>query len=77
MFKFKAQATKVMVKQFDMNLVTELWVTITNNSLLCQHLNEYMKLTKVAIVFVFSLVEDQHIFFIFAFMKDKLCNQLG
>ncbi len=76
MFKFimKAQATKVMVKQFDMNLVTKLWVTITNNSLLCQHLSEYMKLTKVAIVFVFFLVEDQHFFFIFSFMKDKLCN---
>jgi hypothetical protein len=33
MFKFvvKAQATKAMAKPFDMNLVTKLWVTITDN----------------------------------------------
>jgi hypothetical protein len=76
MFKFimKAQATKVMVKQFDMNLVMKLWVTITNNSFLCQHLSEYMKLTKVTIVFLFNSVEDEHTFVIFAFMEEKLCN---
>jgi hypothetical protein len=47
MFKLvmKAQPIKVMAKPFDMNPSTKLWVTITNNSLLCQHLSEYMKLT--------------------------------
>jgi len=39
-----------MVEAFDMNLVTKLWVTITNNSLLCQHLNEYMKRVEIIIV---------------------------
>ncbi len=34
-----------MVEPFDMNPITKLWVTITNNSLVCQSLNECMKLT--------------------------------
>ncbi len=52
MFKLtmKAQATKAMAKQFDTNFVTKLWVTITNNSFLCQRLREYIKLAKIAIV---------------------------
>jgi hypothetical protein len=33
-----------MAKPFDMIPITKLWVTITNNSLLCQRLSEYMKL---------------------------------
>ncbi len=41
----KAQEIKAMAEPFDINPNTKLWVTITNNSLLCQRLNEYMKLT--------------------------------
>jgi len=46
MFKFvmKTQAIKAMATPFDMIPITKLWVTITNNSLLCQRLSEYMKL---------------------------------
>jgi len=46
MFKLvmQAQAIKAMVEPFDMNPSTKLWVTITNNSLLCRHPSEYMKL---------------------------------
>jgi hypothetical protein len=49
----KGQATKAMAKPFDTNLVTKLWVTIINNSFLCQHLSEYIKLAKITIVYVF------------------------
>jgi len=73
----KAQATKAMVEPFDTSPIIKLWITITNNSLLCQHLNEYMKLTKIRIIYMLGSMEDEHIFSIFAFMKDKLCNQLG
>ncbi len=54
MFKFtiKAQAIKAMVKLFNMNLVTKLWMTIINNSLLCERLSEYIKIAKITIVFV-------------------------
>ncbi len=50
---------------------------IANNSLLCQRLNEYMKLAKIIIVSMLGSVEDELIFSILAFMKDKLQNQLG
>jgi hypothetical protein len=33
-----------------------------------------MKLVEIAIVYVFGLMEDEHIFSTFAFTKDKLCN---
>jgi hypothetical protein len=48
----KAQAVEAMAKPFNMNPITKLWMTIINNSLLCQHLSEYMKITKIIIVFV-------------------------
>jgi len=51
----KAQATKAMVEPFDMNPIIKLWMKITNNSLLCQRLNEYMKLAKITIVFLLCL----------------------
>lgn len=66
-----------MVEPFDVNPITKLWVKITNNSLLYQHLSEYMKLAKIIVVYVHGLMEDHCIFFILAFKKDKWCNQLG
>jgi hypothetical protein len=59
-----------MVDPFDTNPVTKLWVTINNNDLFIQKLNEYLKLAKIA-------VEDEQFFFTLAFMKDKLHNRLG
>ncbi len=44
---------------------------ITNNPLLCQRLNGYMKLEEITIVFLLDLVEDERIFSIFAFMRTK------
>jgi hypothetical protein len=66
-----------MVEPFDTNLIIKLWMTITNNSLLCQYLNEYMKLAEITIISRLGSMEDEHIFSILAFMKNKLCNQLG
>jgi hypothetical protein len=39
-----------MVEPFDANQVTKLWMTINNNGLLTQQLNEYMKLVNIAII---------------------------
>jgi hypothetical protein len=43
----KTQAPKAMVGPFDKNLVTKLCVTINNNVLLTQQLNEYLKLAEI------------------------------
>jgi hypothetical protein len=72
----KTQATNAMAAPFDTNPIIKLWMTITNNSLLCQHLNEYMKLIEITIISMFGSVEDERIFSILAFMKNKLRNQL-
>jgi hypothetical protein len=66
-----------MVEPFDMNPIIKLWKTITNNSLLCQCLNEYMKLVEITIISMLGSMEYECIFYILAFMKNKLCNQLG
>jgi len=39
-----------MAKPFDVNPMTKLWMTITNNGLLIQQLNEYMNLAEIIIV---------------------------
>jgi hypothetical protein len=76
MFKFiiKAQGTKAIADPFDINPIMKLWVTNTNNSLLCQCLSEYMKLVEIILVSILGSMENEHIFSILAFMKDKLHN---
>ncbi len=66
-----------MVEPFDTNPVTKLWVTINNNVLLTQQLNEYLKLVKIAMVSMLGFVKDERIFSMLAFMKDKLRTRLG
>jgi hypothetical protein len=39
-----------MAKPFDANPMTKLWVTINDNGLLIQQLNEYMNLVEIVIV---------------------------
>jgi hypothetical protein len=39
-----------MAKPFDINPVTKLWVTISNNALFIQRLSEYLKLVEIAVV---------------------------
>jgi hypothetical protein len=43
----KTQAPKAMAEPFDTDLVTKLCVTINNNVLLTQQLNEYLKLAEI------------------------------
>lgn len=52
-------------------------MTMINNGLLIQQLSEYMKLVEITIVLLRGFMEDEHIFSIFGFMKDKLHNRLG
>jgi len=52
-------------------------MTMINNGLLIQQLSEYMKLVEITIVLLLGFMEDEHIFSIFGFMKDKLHNRLG
>jgi hypothetical protein len=73
----KSQAPKAMVEPFDTNPVTKLWVTINNNVLLTQQLNEYLKLVKIAMVSMLGFVKDERIFSMLAFMKDKFRSRLG
>jgi hypothetical protein len=73
----KSQAPKAMVEPFDTNPVTKLWVTINNNVLLTQQLNEYLKLVKIAMVSMLGFVKDERIFSMLAFMKDKFRSMLG
>jgi hypothetical protein len=63
-----------MVEPFDINLVTKLWVTINNNVLLDQWLNEYLKLAEIVVVSMLKFVENEWTFSMLAFMKDKLCK---
>ncbi len=73
----KTQAPKAMVEPFDINLATKLWVTINNNVLFTQRLNDYLKLAEIIVVSMFKFVKNEWTFSMFAFMKDKLCNKLG
>jgi hypothetical protein len=45
-FTMKMHVPKAMVKPFDINLATKLWVTINNNGLFIQQLSEYLKLVE-------------------------------
>jgi hypothetical protein len=66
-----------MAKPFDTNLVTKLWITISNNVLLTQRLSKYLKLVEIVVVSMLGFVEDEQTFSTLAFMKDKLRNRLG
>jgi hypothetical protein len=48
-----------MVKPFDFNPMAKLWITINNNGLFIQQLNEYLKLVKIAMVSMLGSIEDE------------------
>jgi len=48
-----------MAKPFDINPMTKLWVTISNNALLTQRLSEYLKLAEIAMVSMFGLLKNE------------------
>jgi hypothetical protein len=73
----KSHAPKVTNELCDKNLVTKMWVTINNNTLLIEWLSEFLKLAKIVMVSVLGSVEDKCTFSMFIFMKNKLHNRLG
>jgi hypothetical protein len=76
MFKFiiKGQITKAIANPFDINPIMKLWVTSTNNSLLCQCSSEFMKVVEIIVGSMLGSMENEHTFSTLAFMKDKLHN---
>ncbi len=76
-FTMKTQAPKAMVEPFDTNPMTKFWVKISNNVLLIQQLNEYLKLVAIMVVLLLGSIKDEQTFSTFTFMKDKLRNRLG
>jgi hypothetical protein len=68
----KSHAPKAMGDPFDKNLVTKMWVTINNNTLLTKWLSEFLKLVEIVVMLVLTFVEDECIFLMLAFMKNKL-----
>jgi hypothetical protein len=54
-----------------------MWVIININTLLTKWLNEFLKLAKIVVVSIFGSMENEHIFSMFVFMKNKLHNRLG
>jgi hypothetical protein len=72
----KSQAPKVMNELCDKNLVSKMWVTINNNTLLTKWLSEFLKLAKIVMVSILGFVEDECTFSMLTFMKNKLHNRL-
>jgi hypothetical protein len=73
----EAQAPKAMVEHFDINLMTNLWMTLNNNGLLTQWLSEYVKLVENSHCFNAWICARWSHFLPYAFTKDKLCNWFG
>jgi hypothetical protein len=72
----KSQAPKVMNELCDKNLVSKMWVTINNNTLLTKWLSEFLKLAKIVMVSILGSVEDECTFSMLTFMKNRLHNRL-
>ncbi len=70
------QASKVMEKPRDENLMTKLWHQLATNNLLVHRLSKFMQLAKLVIVQVINSVEDERTFSTLTFMKSKLHNRL-
>jgi hypothetical protein len=72
----KSHAPKAMGEPFDKDLVIKMWVTINSNSLLTKRLSEFLKLVEIVVMSVLKFVEDECIFSMLAFMKNKIRNRL-
>jgi hypothetical protein len=73
----KSQALKTMGEAFHKNRTIKIWVIINTNTSLAKWLSEFLKLAKIVVVLVFGSTENEHIFSMFTFMKNKLRNKLG
>ncbi len=54
----------------------KIWVTINNNIFSIEWLSEFLKFVEV-VMLILGFVEDECIFSMLAFMKNKLHNKLG
>jgi antitoxin component of MazEF toxin-antitoxin module len=70
----KMHVPKAMVEQFDINIMTKLWVTINNNDLITQQLSEYLKLVEIVMMSMLRFTKDEWTFSTLAFMRNKLHN---
>jgi len=66
----------IMVKSFDNNFVSRLWMKIISFPILICKLSEYKKLVEIAMVRVLGFVEDERTFSNLTFMKNRLRNRL-
>lgn len=65
-----------MKENFDVNLVTWLWMNIGSFSILKHMLLKFMKLAKIACLQVLGSIKDAQYFSTIAFMKNKSKNHL-
>jgi len=69
----KAQITKAIADLFDINPIMKLWLTSTNNSLLCQCLSEYMRLVEIIVV---SMLGSTETYFLHSCIYERQIAQL-
>jgi hypothetical protein len=62
---------------FDVNPIIQMWLKVQSSPLLIMKLNEYMKVTVIAMVQVLDSMEDEKTFNNLTFMKNMLHNQLA
>ncbi len=59
-------------KESDLNPLTILWHKDSRSPILNDKLSKFIKIVEIAVVQVFGSIEDEHIFNIANFMKNKL-----
>lgn len=73
----KSNCDAVMAPLYSANPLTCLWKMVTNNQLLCYFSPKFVKLAKIAMVYVVGNVENEWCFSSLSFLKLKLRNALG
>jgi len=67
-----------MEPPFLVNPLTKLWRCLDANSALAKSFSQYVKLAKIAMIYVLGFVEDEHCFSSkLSFLKDKIRNRLN
>ena len=64
------------VSQGLVNLVTKRWRCVDANLALCTSFLEFMKLSKIALIYVIGSLEDERAFSSVTFLEDNLRNRL-
>ncbi len=65
-----------MAPPFDTNPLTIMWCLVTTSHVLVCTFPKYVKLVEMAMVQIVGSVEDEHCFYMLAFMKSKFHNKL-